>query len=162
MMSLVQLSRCAAVLKQHEGVRSRVYKDSLGIETVGVGFNLRRADARQRLHAANADYDAVFAGKTSLTAQQVDALLHADIADCLADLQTLFTSFGSMPLPAQEVLVDMRFQLGGAGLRGFTNTLKAFREQRWRDAAAGMRASLAYKQTPVRWGENAARIEALA
>ena len=37
-----------AQLRAHEGVRDRAYRDTRGILTVGVGFNLARPDARSR------------------------------------------------------------------------------------------------------------------
>lgn len=151
-----------AMLRRHEGVRARVYKDTLGIETIGVGFNLRRPDARQRISAAGSNYDAVVSGKVALTDSQIDALLALDVIDCVTDLKTLAVLFDGLPNDAKEVLVDMRFQLGGAELRAFKNTLAAFRGRLWKSAAAGMRASQAYQQTPQRWEENARRIEKLS
>ncbi len=74
----------------------------------------------------------------------------------------LFPDFYKLPEEARVVLVDMRFQLGPSRLRGFKNTLKAFREQRWKDAADGIRKSLMYKQTPKRCDRNIALLMKLA
>jgi lysozyme len=149
------------MLRRNEGVRAKAYADSLGIPTIGVGFNLRRPDARARIEAVGANYVDIMARRSTLTAGQIDALLDQDIGDCLADLRKLFENFEGMPEAVRLVLVDMRFQLGPAGLRGFRNTLRAFRDRRWKDAAAGMRASLAYRQTPVRWERNAKALESV-
>lgn len=149
------------MLKRNEGVRHRVYKDTLGIPTIGVGFNLQRPDARQRCERLGLNYDALLSGAETLTAAQVDQLLDDDVADCLADLPRLVAGFESMPLTAQLVLLDMRFQLGPSGLRSFKNTRKAFEARDWKKAAASMRLSLAYKQTPRRWESNAKLLEAL-
>ena len=35
-----------SLIQQHEGIHSAAYKDSRGIWTVGIGFNLERPDAR--------------------------------------------------------------------------------------------------------------------
>lgn len=41
----------------------------------GVGFNLNRTDARVRITALNADYDAIMNGTASLSDAQIDSLL---------------------------------------------------------------------------------------
>lgn len=48
------------------------------------------------------------------------------------------------------VLVEMAFQMGVAGLLEFTNTLAACERGNYAQAAAGMRASKWYTQTPKR------------
>src|SRR3990172_5316451 len=40
-----------------EGKKSKAYLDSRGIPTIGIGFNLQRADARQLLKDVGADYN---------------------------------------------------------------------------------------------------------
>ena len=37
----LNINRFVSQLRFHEGVRNQVYKDHLGIETIGVGRNLR-------------------------------------------------------------------------------------------------------------------------
>lgn len=148
--------------------------------TIGIGFNLERDGANEVLRKHGVNPDLIWAAieetkkrgggrkagertaEELLTDAQIDALFAHDIADVLADLRVLFKNFDKMPEAAQDVLADMRFQLGPTRLRGFKNTIKAFAERRWKDAAAGMRASLAYKQTTKRWERNAKKVEALA
>ncbi len=149
------------MLRINEGVRTKVYKDSLGIETIGVGFNMRRPDAKSIVEALNIDYDALLHGTVELTQSQVDALLIKDIDAVTADLSTLFSNFISLPEQARLVLCDMRFQLGAHGLRNFANTIKAFQLRNWVVAARGIRSSLAYKQAPVRWERNALALESI-
>ena len=43
--------------------------------------------------------------------------------------------------PRQAVLLDMAFNMGAEGLMSFRRTLRAVREQRWKDARDGMLAS---------------------
>lgn len=99
-------------IKKHEGVRAKVYKDTLGIETIGVGFNLRRADAKDICKGFGIDYDAILSGKSILTTKQVDDLLDKDLKACQDDLKVLFNDWDSRPDDFKLVLVDMRFQLG--------------------------------------------------
>ncbi len=49
-----------------------------------------------------------------------------------------------------DVLTEMSFQLGAAGLAKFTNTLQAVRDKRWNDAATEMLESAWANQTPAR------------
>jgi lysozyme len=149
------------MLKRNEGVRRVVYRDSLGIATIGVGFNLERADARDRLKARGLDPGAVKMGKAALTDADIDFFLDKDLEDCVTSLRTMLPAFDDMPVPAQKVLVDMRFQLGESGLKAFKNTLGFFRAAQWGRAAANMRVSLAYKQTPERWERNCKILESI-
>ncbi len=149
-----------AMLKRNEGVRTKVYKDSLGIPTVAVGFNLKRLDARERLAEVGAVYEDVLLGK-ALTLAQVDKLLAVDIAECLEDLLRLFPDFDTLPPGAKQVLVDLRFNLGGRGLRGFSNTLAEFRARRFSTAGDRLAKSLWAKQVGRRAVENIALLKSL-
>lgn len=153
------LATARVMIKRNEGVRLKAYKDTLGILTVGVGFNLERLDARTRCVRHGIDYDRLVAGRVLLTTAQVDALLEEDLAASLVGLREMLPSFDNMPTLARLVLIDMRFQLGAGGLKKFKNTLAAFRDRDWKRAAEGLRASLAYKQTTHRWETNARSLE---
>jgi GH24 family phage-related lysozyme (muramidase) len=153
------------MLITNEGVRRLSYRDSLGILTIGVGFNLQRPDAYQKLMGLGFnpyDIKQIKLSNISLTDQQIENLLNNDISECLADLRSLVPFFDELPSPAGMVLVDMRFQLGANGLRAFHNTLAAFIAHDWKKAASGLRESLAYKQTTVRWERNALALESLS
>ena len=39
------------MIKDSEGKLPCVYTDSLGISTIGIGFNLKRSDARRKISA---------------------------------------------------------------------------------------------------------------
>lgn len=149
------------MIRQNEGVRTKTYKCSQGYDTVGVGFNLERKDAKTIVTALGLDYDQLRSGAVSLTNAQVDSILAQDLKAVTDDLKVLFPTFESMPEQVRLVLADMRFQLGGAGLRAFKNTVKSFNAGDWKAAAKGMRKSLAYKQTTKRWERNATSLEAL-
>lgn len=90
-------------LLDHEGLRLRVYRDSLGIETIGVGRNLR---------------------DRGITKDEALYLLANDIDECIHDL-TAFAWFPNLDPIRQRALVDLRFNLGPAKLRRFTKMLDA-------------------------------------
>ncbi len=158
----MNLAKVREMLKRNEGVRTFVYKDSLGIETIGVGFNLLRPGARFRCIKYKLDYDALLSGAQALTLPAIDALLNDDIDACVESLRSFICTFDALPEPAQHVLIDMRFQLGEAGLRAFKHMLRAVRVGEWKNVATEMRDSRAYQQTSVRWERNAKAMEKLA
>lgn len=90
-------------LLDHEGLRLRVYADSLGIPTIGVGRNLR---------------------DRGVTKDEALYLLNNDIDACIYDLAS-FPWFVNLDPIRQRALVDLRFNLGPSKLRGFTKMLSA-------------------------------------
>lgn len=93
------------------------------------------------------------------TPQQVNAALDADISEKTLQCIASFPWFGRLNEPRQAVLIGMCFQLGMKGLLGFKNTLAAVRDERWANAAEGMRQSLWGKQTPKRVNRLAHQME---
>lgn len=106
-------------LLAHEGLRLRAYRDTVGKLTIGIGRNL---------------------DDTGISKAEALHLLENDIGECLTDLVT-WPWFETLDAVRQRVLIDMRFNLGDAGLRGFKTTLQAVAEGRYGDAADGMLAS---------------------
>lgn len=116
-------------LIQHEGKKSKIYKDSLGIETIGVGRNLR---------------------DKGLSEDEILYLLKNDINECLTDLRDFLPYFDDLDDTRQRVLLDMRFNLGPTRFRGFKNMLKAVKDSRFTDAAKAMLDSKWSKQVKSR------------
>lgn len=56
--------------------------------------------------------------------------------------------------PRRAVLIDMAYEIGGAGLAQFVNMLAAIRSQAWGKAAAELMHSKLYSQVPNREQEN--------
>ena len=90
-----------------EGKRAWVYKDSLGIETVGIGFNLRRSDARGIFTKFGIDYDAVFAGKKCLSEDQISMLFNNDLIWAESGAKNWVPSFDIHHKCIQTVLVEI-------------------------------------------------------
>jgi len=119
-------------LTRDEGVRYSVYQDHLGYLTIGVG---RLVDERR-------------GGR--LTHEEVLFLLENDILLCLEDVhqepwyQSLDTD------NRRRAVLNMRFQLGAAGIRKFRNSLALISQKKWAEAGRNLRRSLWYRQTPAR------------
>lgn len=116
---------------RHEGIVPHVYKDSLGYDTIGVGHLV---DKRR-------------GGK--LSQRIIGLILEEDIAEVTSNLPQWINPDALGPV-RYAVLVDMAFNLGVAGLMGFTNTLKAVQEGRYEDASVLMMQSKWAKQVGPR------------
>lgn len=60
-------SSIQTMVAESEGTRSCVYKDSLGIKTIGIGFNLEKSGAKATIQNLGLNYDSVCNGSTCLT-----------------------------------------------------------------------------------------------
>ena len=108
-------------LERDEGVRNKVYLDTRGISTIGVGRNLR---------------------DKGLSDDEVAYLLKNDIADCAASLDNALPWWRDMSEVRQRVLLNLRFNLGLNGLLGFVHTLAYMKARNYESAAAGMLGSV--------------------
>jgi lysozyme len=113
------------VLTRHEGYRANPYKDSVGVLTVGIGFNLERAEAPGLLAAEGIDYNQVVSGRRPISKDEAWRLAANDVNTAAADAARIFPNFGSLPAGVQEVLVNMAFNLGGTKLSKFVRLREA-------------------------------------
>lgn len=116
-MNIVELER---ELTLDEGKRNRVYIDSVGIETIGVGRNLQ---------------------DRGLSDDEIAYLLKNDISSVCADLDRELPWWRQMTDARMRALANMCFNLGINRLLGFKNTLAAMKAGDYLVAAAGMRSS---------------------
>jgi lysozyme len=100
----VNLSKLEDQLIAHEGMVLDIYKDTVGIWTIGVGRNLEHVGLRSE---AEARY-----------------LLRSDIVAIRAELEQALPWIGDLDEVRQRVLLDMAFNMGVAGLMKFTKTLR--------------------------------------
>ena len=125
-------------IKHHEGFRNMVYKDTLGKRTIGWGHLCRKDETWEDgleystdvlQHYFDIDFDTAIYGADSLC--------------------------GNMGLPerAEEILIEMCFQLGTTGVSNFKNMLKGLEEKDYNKAADEMLDSKWAKQTPNRANE---------
>lgn len=119
-------AECRRRLTMNEGERDKVYNDTAGIPTIGIGFNLQRGDARDILRQLGADYDAVIGGQP-LTADQVAGLFQYSFSPIVDQARGSLAPFhyDSMSDARRFVLCDLVFNLGIAGWDAFGNTRAA-------------------------------------
>lgn len=127
-MSAAQISR--KLILAHEGVRTHVYKDSLGIETIGCGRNVSLTGPGLRM-------------------SEIDSMLDNDINACLLDL-IKYPFWSSLDDNRRGALIDMRFQLGPAGFSNFKHMIMALNGKQFDAASDAMLQSNWANQTPNR------------
>lgn len=120
---------------RHEGRVNKLYQDSLGYWTIGVGHLID-----PRLGA-------------TLPWELVDRLFDIDLARHSEELRAKLPWVAELDEVRAAVVTDMYFNLGPKLLE-FRNTLAAVEEGRWDDAAAGMMQSKWARQV----GPRAARL----
>jgi len=133
-------------VKQHEGVKSKKYIDSRGIPTVGVGFNLKRKDADQKLKSVGANPTKVKQGKQALNNKQIETLLIGDLKNSKEAANRIVGNLAQHPSGVQGVLVEMIFNLGAQGVSEFKNFLSAVKSKNYKQAAKEMLKSAWSKQ----------------
>jgi len=111
-------------------------------------------------HAAPWTVGAGFTGpdigpNTTMTDAQVDAELDHRVEMICGELDAKIPWWRDLSDVRQDVVVQMAYQLGVAGLMTFTQTLACLRSGDWSGAAAHMLDSRAACQTPARWKRQA-------
>ena len=133
----MDMDRLLASVKKHEGYRNKVYLDTLGKRTVGVG------------HLCVEDFwedDKEYEEKFLMT------ILEHDLSDAIKGANDLMAENGCMDMneKAHELIIEMVFQLGKTGVSKFRNMWKALSTLDYSTAAEQMLDSRWAKQTPNR------------
>lgn len=118
-----------AQLEIDEGKRARVYTDTVGKLTAGIGRNISDRD---------------------FSPDEIALMLANDVAMVARDLDRAAPWWRQMSEARQNVLANMAFNMGIGSLLTFKNTLAAMQQGRFDDAANGMLASLWARQVKGR------------
>ena len=133
----MDMDRLLESVKKHEGYKNKVYLDTLGKRTVGVG------------HLCVEDFwedDKEYEEKFLMT------ILEHDLSDAIKGANDLMVENGCMDMneKAHELIIEMVFQLGKTGVSKFRNMWKALSALDYSTAAEQMLDSRWAKQTPNR------------
>ena len=133
----MDMDRLLESVKKHEGYRNKVYLDTLGKRTVGVG------------HLCVEDFwedDKEYEEKFLMT------ILEHDLETAIKGAKDLMSENGCMDMDevAEEIIIEMIFQLGKTGVSKFRNMWKALSSLDYSTAASEMLDSRWAKQTPNR------------
>lgn len=121
------------MIRRHEGSRSTPYVDTRGKLTIGIGRNLT---------------------DKGLEDDEIEYLFHNDLQEAV-DACNCYPYWFALDDARRAALVDMAFQMGAGGLRGFHKMHAAIQEENWPEAYAECLDSDYAEQTSERALENA-------
>ena len=133
----MNLERLLESVKKHEGYRNKVYLDTLGKRTVGVGHL-----CVEDFWEDDKEYEESF----------LMEILGKDLQEAIRGAKELMDEHGCADIDerAEEILIEMVFQLGRTGVKKFRNMWKALSEHNYIGASFEMLDSRWAKQTPNR------------
>jgi len=145
----MNMERLLKSVKQHEGYRNKVYLDSLGKRTVGVG------------HLCVEDH---WEDNREYPEEMLMNILVKDLKSAIQGAGELCSDCPDLRDQAREIIVEMVFQLGKTGVSKFRNMWKALKEKppSYSVAAKEMLDSRWAKQTPNRAKEMSDHMGSLA
>lgn len=116
-------------IKKNEGFRSRVYKDSLGFDTIGYGFAIKDLDLDENIS---------------------EQVLIQKLVKLLKSCHKKFPWLDEQPEEVKDVIYEMCYQLGVTGVSKFKKTLTYIKEKDYNTASVEMLDSVWALQTPAR------------
>ena len=125
-------------IKQHEGYRSRVYDDSLGIPTIGYGFAIKDLELDQDI---------------------CDIILERKLSALIARIEKKFQWYKYMPPEIKDIVVEMCYQMGLYGFSCFKKTIAYLQDKKFEKASVEMLDSRWAEQTPSRAKELSTRVK---
>jgi len=116
-------------VKLSEGFRDKVYKDTLGIDTIGYGFAIKDLVLEEDI---------------------AEMILRRKLEKLVHDTNKRFSFLKTLPIQAQDVIYEMCYQLGITGVSKFRKTLAYLENFEYKMASKEMLDSKWAKQTPNR------------
>ena len=104
-------------IKESEGFRSSVYKDTLGIDTIGYGFAIK---------------------DLYLTKEDCDRILERKVAELKIRVHNKFPFIITLPESVQDVMIECCYQLGVSGFSKFKKTLAYLEDHDFKNAGIEM------------------------
>ena len=138
-------------LKIDEGVKYEIYNDHLGYATFGIGHLVVEGDEEH--------------GKpigTPISEERVNSVFDSDVATYVTEAKKVFPNLDTLPEEAQEVIVNMCFNMGAPRLSKFKKFIGGVNSGVWNTATVEMMDSRWAKQVGVRADRLRDRIKALA
>jgi len=137
------------MLSLNESNKPKVYKESKGNRTIGIGFNLEDAGNRNFLKQKGININELFAGR-ELTDRETKTLYNHSLTQAFRDAQSYDPNFAKRPEAVKMALVDMAFNLGLTKLNKFVEMKKVLMNNDYNVAADEMVDSNWYKQVKSR------------
>ena len=132
------MSTLADRVKQNEGFRNKIYKDTLGFATIGYGHKVVEGDP--------------FEEGVEYPKEQLEEVFKTDLEHAQLLCENMFMCDLSYDAPEllKEIYTEMIFQLGPGGVSKFKKTFDYVKMKKFKEASIEMLDSRWYKQTPNR------------
>ena len=144
-----QVAALCASLVLHEGVRTDIYLDHLGNKTVGIGHLIEPHEEEYSMPVG-----------TYLPYDRVIQLFASDCEEAYRGALRVVDGIDEYPQDIQNIITEMVFQMGTAGVLKFRNMRAALEQRDYATAANEMLDSRWARQTPSRAEDLARRMEA--
>ena len=116
-------------IKKNEGYISTVYKDSLGIDTIGYGFAIKDLVLEEDI---------------------CDIILARKVEKLVVKVNYKFPFLQGIPVDKAEIVIEMCYQMGVTGVSKFKKMIKHLENGNFEKASVEMLDSKWAKQTPNR------------
>jgi len=154
--SPLNLSQLASMIYRHEGgLVNKPYRDSRGLWTIGVGFNLEDPNTNNILTQAGIRSKArdIISGNVKLSDQQLQRLFNYNLEIAFNDARRFLPNFDELPSEKKMVVVDMAFNMGYPVLSQFKRFQDALKNKNYDEAKKEMKNSRWYGQVRSRGEE---------
>ena len=145
--------------KLNEGYYKCMYKDPVGIPTVGVGFNLKKFGAKSEIDSVGANYDAVLNGSQCLDDSQIERLFNKDMDTAISCVSGWISNWRSIGSTRQSAVADMSFNMGCFTIKEFTSMKAAIENEDYSAAVSSMKNSAWCRQVGGRCDRDVACME---
>ena len=138
-------------LKVDEGVKYEIYNDHLGYPTFGIGHLIVESDEEYGQPVG-----------TGIHEDRVNEAFDKDVSVMVDEAKKIFSDFDNLPEEAQQVIVNMTFNMGRPRLSKFKKFIAGVEAGDWEKAAVEMMDSRWATQVGARAERLRDRIRALA
>ncbi len=147
----MDIEQLRETLKVDEGVKYEIYKDHLGYPTFGIGHLIVESDEEYGQSVG-----------TGVHLDRVNEAFDEDVSVMIDEAKKLFPDLEDLPEEAQQVIVNMTFNMGRPRLSKFKKFIAGVNAGDWEKAAVEMMDSRWAKQVGSRAERLRDRIKALA
>ena len=147
----MDIEQLRETLKVDEGIKYEIYKDHLGYPTFGIGHLIVESDQEYGEPVG-----------TGVHLNRVNEAFDEDVAVMVDEAKKLFPDLEDLPEEAQQVIVNMTFNMGRPRLSKFKKFIAGVNAGDWEKAAVEMMDSRWAKQVGSRAERLRDRIKALA
>ncbi|WPJ21201.1 endolysin [Klebsiella phage KP17] len=140
------------MLRIDEGYDSKIYKDTEGYWTIGIGHLLTK-DSSKSLAISNLDKLVGRSTGGQITQAEAEVIFAKDVEKAIKGIvanATLSPVYNILDDVRRAALINMVFQMGVGGVAGFPASMKLLLAKKWDAAAKELANSRWYRQTPNR------------